>query len=150
MRTWIVAVMLLGLLLISGSLAAAGPAPDLTKVRITHVGADETGWIPASQASVTTLYGQSFYIAVEFTGYPKDSQIFLYQNGSQIPLSEIKEPFGRKGIGNPLRGWVYQFAVPIRYGNGTIAVEAAGTKGGRYTSTLYGVRAEYQPEPAAK
>lgn len=150
MRKWIVAAILLGLLLSFGSFAAAGPAPELTKVRITHVGADDTGWIPASQASKTTLYGQYFYIAVEFTGYPKDNKIYLYQNGTQIPPDAVKEPFGRKGIGNPLRGWVYQFAVPITYGNGTIAVEATGTKGGRYTSTLHGIKAVYQPETTVK
>lgn len=127
------------------STADAKPAPNLSKVQITHVGADHTGWISASEIPSTTLYGQKLYIAVQFIGYPNPNLIFLYQNGHLIPKSEITEPFGRTGIGNPFTGWVYQFAMPISYGNGTIAVKASGINGGQFYSTIYRVSSKYQP-----
>lgn len=124
------------------AIASAKPAPNLSRVQITHIGADNTGWIPVSQIRTTTLYGQKFYIAVQFTGYP--GQVFLYQNGTLIPPGEVEEPFGRTGIGNPYSGWVYQFAIPITYGNGAISVEAHGIKGGRHYNKVYGIKSEYQ------
>lgn len=143
MKKWIAITVIACQWMFVAAVASATPAPNLSKVQITHVGADHTGWIPVSQIRTTTLYGQKFYIAVQFTGYP--SQVFLYQNGSLIPPDKVEEPFGRTGIGNPYLGWVYQFAVPITYGNGTIAVEAHGIKGGKYYNTVYGVKAKYQP-----
>jgi hypothetical protein len=122
----------------------AKPAPNLSNVQITHVGADHTGWIPAGQISETILQGEKFYIAVRFTGYPNPNLIFLYQNGHLIPKDKITEPFGRTGIGNPYTGWIYQFAMPISYGNGTIAVKAGGINGGQHYATIYNVRSKYR------
>lgn len=120
----------------------AKPAPNLSAVKITHVGTDHSGWIPVHQIPQTTLHGQQFYIAVRFTGYPNPNLIFLYQNGHLIPRDKITEPFGRKGIGNPYTGWIYQFAMPLSYGNGTIAVKAGGINGGQYYDTVYNVRSQ--------
>lgn len=145
MRKSILIMALLCIFSLAATVAQAGPAPNLTNVKITHVGADNTGWIPAAQISTTTLYGEQFYIAVHFTGYPNPGRIFFYQDGHLIPPGKITEPFGRKGIGNPHSGWVYQFAMPVTYGNGTIAVQAEGIRGGTYYNTVYGVKTEYQP-----
>ncbi|KYZ75494.1 hypothetical protein AXX12_12320 [Anaerosporomusa subterranea] len=145
MRKFTKLILLLYLCVFAFSTADAKPAPNLSRVQITHVGADHTGWIPASEIPSTTLYGQKFYIAVQFTGYPNPNQILLYQNGHLIPKSEITEPFGRTGIGNPFTGWVYQFAMPISYGNGTIAVQASGINGGQLFDTLYRVKSKNQP-----
>ena len=145
MRKLTTLMLLLYFCLFAFSTANAKPAPNLSKVQITHVGADHTGWIPASKIPVTTLYGQQFYVAVQFTGYPNPDLIVLYQNGKLIPENEITEPFGQRGIGNPYTGWVYQFAMPISYGNGAIAVKASGINGGKQYSTVYGVKATYQP-----
>lgn len=138
-------LLILLLCLFAFSTVYAKPAPNLSNVQITHVGAEHTGWIPVSKVSVNTLRGQQFYVAVQFTGYPNPNLITLYQNGKLIPKSEITEPFGREGIGNPNTGWVYQFAMPISYGNGVISVQAGGINGGQQYSTIYGVKAAYQP-----
>lgn len=138
--------MFLSLFLTTAPIATAKPAPNLTRVEITHIGADNTGWIMAGQTPKPTLYGQKFYIAVRFTGYPDSGRIFFYQNGNLIPKAEVTEPFGREGLGNPNSGWVYQFAMPVVYGNGTIAVRAEGIQGGRRYDTVYGVTTVYQPE----
>jgi len=145
MRKSITIVVLFSLLSLVASIANAKPVPNLTNVQITYVGADNTSWIPISQISTTTLYGQKFYIAVQFMGYPNPQRIFFYQNGSLIPVDQVKEAFGREGIGNPYTGWVYQFAIPISYGNGTITVQADGIKSGTYYSTIYSVKSVYQP-----
>jgi hypothetical protein len=145
MRKSIMLVILLCLFTLVTSIVHAGPAPNLSNVQITHVGADNTGWITAREIPTTTLYGQNIYVAVRFVGYPNPNRIFLYQNGSMIPTDQITEPFGREGIGNPYTGWVYQFKIPISYGNGTIAVQADGIQHGTYYSTVYGVKAVYQP-----
>jgi hypothetical protein len=138
-------IVLLCLLALAASVANAKPAPNLTNVQITYVGADNTSWIPISQIPTTTLYGQKFYIAVRFIGYPDPQHIFFYQNGSLIPANQVTEAFAREGIGNPYTGWVYQFAMPISYGNGNITVQADGIKNGTYYSTIYGVKSVYQP-----
>ncbi len=145
MRKSIMSVVLLCLLVLVTSIAYAGPAPNLSSVQITHVGADNTGWITAREIPTTTLYGQNAYIAVRFIGYPNPSRIFLYQNGNMIPPDQVTEPFGREGIGNPYTGWIYQFKIPISYANGTIAVQADGIQHGTYYSTIYGIKAVYQP-----
>ncbi|AIF52784.1 DUF4879 domain-containing protein [Pelosinus sp. UFO1] len=145
MRKSILLIILFCLFTLVTSLASAGPAPNLSNVQITHVGADNTGWIDVKQIPMTTLYGQNFYVAVRFTGYPNPNRIFLYQNGAQIPVEQVTEPFGREGIGNPFTGWVYQFKVPISYGTGIIAVQADGIRTGTYYSTVYGVKAKPQP-----
>lgn len=145
MRKLIIIAVLLCLLSLVVSAADAKPAPNLTNVQITYVGADNTSWIPISQIPTTTLYGQKFYIAVRFIGYPNPGRIFFYQNGSLIPINQVVEAFDREGIGNPYTGWVYQFAMPISYGNGTIAVQADGIKGGTYYHTIYGVKSVKQP-----
>ncbi|WP_054261391.1 hypothetical protein [Propionispora sp. 2/2-37] len=139
-------LLILCLLLSIAPFAAAKPAPNLTRVEITHIGADDTGWIMAGLSPKPTLYGQKFYIAVRFTGYPNPGRIFFYQNGNLIPRAEVTEPFGRKGLGNPHSVWVYQFAMPVVYGNGTIAVRAEGIQGGRHYDTIYGVTTVYHPE----
>lgn len=145
MKKSIMSVVLLFLLVLVTSMAYAGPAPNLSSVQITNVGADNTGWITAREIPTTTLYGQNVYIAVRFIGYPNPSRIFLYQNGNMIPPDQVTEPFGREGIGNPYTGWVYQFKIPISYGNGTIVVQADGIQHGTYYSTIYGVKAVNQP-----
>jgi hypothetical protein len=145
MRKSIILLVLLCLLPLVASVAIAGPAPNLSAVQIIGVGTDNTGWIPVNKIPTTTLYGQNFYVAVQFWGYPNPSRIFLYHNGSLIPPSQVTEPFGRQTIGNPATGWVYRLAVPISYGNGTICVQADGIKGGTYYSTVYGVKAVSQP-----
>jgi hypothetical protein len=132
-----VAVFMLGV-----SMACAAPAPNLSKVEITYVGSDQTGWIPIDQIAKTTLVGQNFYVAVKFTGYPNPSRIFFYQNRVLIPPDKISELYERKGIGNPHIGWVYQFAMPIAYANGIIAVQADGIQGGTHYSTIYGVKSK--------
>lgn len=145
MRKWMIFMLAFFLYTNVFSTVNAKPAPNLSKIQITHVGADSTGWVSSGKASAITLYGKRFYVAVQFTGYPDPSRVFLYQNGVLIPKSEISEPFGRLGIGNPHTGWVYQFALPIAYGNGIIAVEADGINGGRQYSTIFGVKSMYQP-----
>ena len=145
MKKSIIMVMLFCLLSFPVSVTNAKPAPNLSSVQITYIGADNSSWIPINQISATTLYGQKFYIAVQFIGYPNPGRIFFYQNGSLIPIDQVSEAFAREGIGNPRTGWVYQFAMPIFYGNGTIAVQADGIKGGTYYSTIYGVKSVYQP-----
>ncbi|HEY3423188.1 MAG TPA: hypothetical protein VGL27_00215 [Negativicutes bacterium] len=144
MRKSIILLILPCLLLLVASVAIAGPAPNLSAVQIIGVGT-ENGWIPVDKIPTTTLYGQNFYVAVHFFGYPNPSRIFLYHNGSLIPAKQVTEPFGRQTIGNPATGWVYRLAVPISYGNGTICVQADGIKGGTYYSTVYGVKTESQP-----
>ncbi|MDU4961009.1 MAG: hypothetical protein E6X17_10185 [Sporomusaceae bacterium] len=123
--------------------ASAKPAPALSHVQITHAGADNSGWIPAGKIAGTALQGQRFYLAVRFTGYPDPNLISLYQNGHLIPKNQISEPFGRSGVGNPYTGWIYQFAMPITYGNGTITVKARGNSGWFYDN-IYNVRSIYQ------
>ncbi len=145
MRKIVVILILLCLVSLTASIVSAKPAPNLTSVQITYVGSDNTSWIPVSQIPTTTLYGQKFYIAVQFIGYPNPQRIFFYQNGSLIPVDQVKEAFSREGIGNPHTGWVYQFAMPISYGNGIITVQADGIKSGTYYSTIYGVKSVYQP-----
>jgi hypothetical protein len=145
MRKSIIILVLLCLLVLVASVANAKPAPNLTNVQITHVGADNTSWIPISKIPITTLYGQKFYIAVRFIGYPNPQRIFFYQNGSLIPVNQVVEAFAREGFGNPYTGWVYQFAMPISYGNGTITVQADGIRNGTYYSTIYGVKSVQQP-----
>lgn len=132
-------------LALHGGVSYAEPAPNLSKVEITHVGADRTGWIPVNQIPNKTLSGEKFYVAVRFTGYPKSNRIFFYQNKNLIPVNQVTEASARKGIGNPHAGWVYYFAMPIAYGNGSIAVQADGINGGTHYSTIFGVRSETQP-----
>lgn len=145
MKKLMMSVVLLCLFTLVTSIVNAGPAPNLSNVQITHVGAENTDWIEVRNIPTTTLYGQNFYIAVRFIGYPDPNRIFLYQNGSRIPTTLVTEPFAREGIGNPYTGWVYQFKVPISYGNGTIVVQADGIRGGTYYSTIYGVKSVHQP-----
>ena len=140
MRKALLALWMLGLGVLFAPAAGAGPAPNLSKVEITHVGSENTGWIPVSRIPQTTLTGQQLYLAVQFTGYPNPNLIFIYQNGNLIPTAKVKEPFERKGLGNPYWGWVYQLAVPIEYANGTIAIKANGIRGGTYYSTVYGLK----------
>lgn len=127
---------------IGGSVASAGPAPNLSKVEITHVGSDQTGWIPINQIPKKTLEGQNFYVAVKFSGYPNPNRIFFYQNRVLIPTDKISEVSDRKGIGNPRIGWVYQFVMPIEYASGIIAIQADGIHGGTHYSTIYGVKSK--------
>jgi hypothetical protein len=145
MRKMVVILVLLCLSSLAVSVVNAKPAPNLTSVQITYVGADNTSWIPINQIPTTTLYGQKFYIAVQFIGYPNPQRIFFYQNGSLIPVDQVKEAFAREGIGNPYTGWVYQFAMPISYGNGIITVQADGIRNGTYHNTIYGVKSVYHP-----
>lgn len=145
MRNSIIIVVIIFLSSLLTSVVSAGPAPNLSKVQITHVGADNTGWIEVREIPMTTLYGQNFYVAVRFIGYPNPNRIFLYQNGNKIPTDQVTEPFGREGIGNPYTGWIYQFKIPISYGNGTITVKADGLYKSTYYSTIYGVKAANQP-----
>ncbi|GBG55787.1 hypothetical protein SPFL3102_02726 [Sporomusaceae bacterium FL31] len=145
MKNLIISLAFICVLAFHGGVSYAEPAPNLSKVEITHVGADHTGWIPVNQISKKTLYGENFYVAVRFTGYPKSNRIFFYQNKNLVPVSQVKEAFDRKGIGNPHTGWVYHFAMPIAYGNGIITVQADGINGGTQYSTIFGVRSETQP-----
>lgn len=144
MKKGIILLVFLCVLAFQGGISYAGPAPNLSKVEITHVGADQSGWIPVNQIPKKTLYGETFYVAVRFTGYPQANRIFFYQNKSLIPVSQVTEVFERKGIGNPYTGWVYHFAMPIAYGNGSITVKADGINGGTHYHTILGVRSESQ------
>lgn len=146
MKKSIVLVVLLCLITLVASVGSAGPAPNLTNVKIIDIGSDNTGWVVPS--SGTTLYGQNFYVAVQFTGYPLQGGVFFYQNGGLIPPSQITEPFARIGTGNGstgFTGWIYQYKMPLSYGNGTICVKAQSiNSGGTYYDTIYGVKSVYQ------
>jgi hypothetical protein len=145
MRKSIVVVVLLCFFTLVASVANAKPASNLTRVEILQVGADQTGWIPANEANRTTLYGENFYVAVHFTGYPLQNSIFIFQNGTQIPTDQIAEPFSRIGIGNPAVGWIYQFKIPIAYGNGAICIKASSiNSGGTYYDTVSNITSVYQ------
>lgn len=120
-----------------------GPAPNLFKIQITHVGAEVSGWKTVAEAQKQTIYGQNFYLAAHFSGYADERSIKLSSNGFLVKDGELVV-VNKTPVGNPASGYIYEFKMPLEYSKGLIVIEAAGINGGRRSNSISGIIAEYR------
>lgn len=117
MRKIVILVVLFCLVTMIASIANAGPAPNLTSVKIAGLGTDAAGnWITPVNHSIypNKLSGDTLYLCVEFTGYPNWNLVFFYQNGSIISKSKLvnyKTTYmSNDGV---IRGYIKYYSIPF-------------------------------------
>lgn len=141
----VIAVLFLACLFaaVAGLAANAGPAPNLSQIRITHVGSEISGWKTVAEARKQTIYGQNFYLAAHFIGYPDQKSIKISSNGFLVKADELTI-INITPVDNPASGYIYEFKMPLKYSKGLIVVQANGINGGQKSNSISGIIAEYR------
>lgn len=127
----------------------AVPVPALSKATILKAGPDqEYEWIDIVNhlpAGRNTIYGDSLYLYVKYTGYPELGTENFYQNGKVIHRKQIKifKNVPLRNSSGIITGSMTTYQIPFSVLSGqigNISFETKGQNGGRagdYVANLY-------------
>ncbi len=144
LRGMVFVFVIVGIFLLGGFDAEAGPAPNLSAVQIVEVWSDGSPEkiavspnYPNRVEKDTPLQGTMLYIRTKFTGYPNWSTVF-YRDGSSTGHPYAYTETEKKGIGNIVTGWYQTVKIPFKALSDypTICVTASSINGGGTYSAL--------------
>lgn len=149
--SFVAAVFVMGLCLVGiNSTALAGPAPQLSDIRVVQIYdgqnnvADVSTSYPYQVIGNKTFTGGTLYVRTKFTGYPNWGAVFYRDGrttGQAIRCTVVKrEPiYGRDRIAY---GWYETVAIPFNAFSGsypTICVTADSANGRTFSTSVSGV-----------
>lgn len=144
LRGMVFVFVIVGIFLLGGFDAEAGPAPNLSSVQIVYVWSDGSperiAVSPKYPNRVETdapFQGTVLYIQTKFTGYPNWGTVF-YRDGSSTGHPYAYTETEKKGIGNIVTGWLQTVKIPFKALSDypTICVTASSINGGGTYSAL--------------
>ena len=147
-KVFLLMVCMLAAISIAASAVDASPTPNLSNLKITHIGNNTSGnmFVPADHDNV--IYGAKVLLKVRYVGYPNFASTFLYQNRALIgPVNKFET--GSQNIvdsNDIVTGYIKTYTINSsklpgnKFGYlGNFFVKAVGIKGGDFSSGVYDV-----------